>query len=172
MGDRLYGCRLSADCSRVRLQRVINKAPLVAFSTPMLSHAVAVRLKVPRIELPPTVPLPVPEAVHAGSVGTLPGGAEKLRPARVPLIVAERVPGISVPTEGFARLAGPEAVLPDCVAVHVRRSAVPLAEVPSCPVHVPATLAGGSEGVVESPPQPAQATSALTIKKRASIEEL
>ena len=47
----------------------------------MLAHPVAVRLKVPAIELPPIVPLPLPDAVHAGSVGTLPEGAEKLRAA-------------------------------------------------------------------------------------------
>ena len=138
---------------------------------PMVSHAVAVRLKVPRIELAPIVPVPVPAAVHAGTVSTFPGAAEKLRAAWLPLIVALRVPGISVPTEGFTRRAGPVAVLPDCVAVHVKRRAVPLAEVPICPVHAPARLAVGSEGGVESP-QPAQATSALNRKRRKNIQEL
>ena len=89
----------------------------------------------------------------------------------MPLIVALRVPGISVPTEGFTRRAGPVAVLPDCVAVHVKRRAVPLAEVPNCPLHAPARLAGGSEGGVESP-QPAQTTSALKRTRRKNIEEL
>ena len=41
---------------------------------PMLAHPVAVRLKVPANVLPPIVPLQVPDAVHAGSVGTLEAG--------------------------------------------------------------------------------------------------
>jgi hypothetical protein len=47
---------------------------------PILEQPVAVRLKVPKIELPPNVRLPVPDGAHAGSVGTPPAGAEKLRP--------------------------------------------------------------------------------------------
>ena len=97
---------------------------------PMLAQPVAVRLKVPEMELPPNVPLPVPDAAHAGTVGTPPAGAEKLRPTRLPSTVALSVPGSSVPTAGFTRRAAPEAVLPDCVAVHVKRTAVPLIEVP------------------------------------------
>jgi hypothetical protein len=61
-------------------QRVINMGAFGVLSMPMLEQPVAVRLNVPAIALPPNVPLPVPDAVHAGSVGTLPGGAEKLRP--------------------------------------------------------------------------------------------
>ena len=97
---------------------------------PMLAQPAAVRLKVPEMELPITVPLPVPDTPHPGSVGTLPAGAEKLRPARFSTIVAVSVPGTSVPTAGFTTRAGPDAVLPVCVAVHVRRTGVPLVELP------------------------------------------
>lgn len=136
---------------------------------PMLEHPVAVRVKVPKTELPPNVPLPVPDAAHAGSVGTLPAVAEKLRLARLPEIVAVRVPGISVPTAGFTRLAGPEAVLPDCAAVHVSRTAVPLIEVPIWPVHAPDRSAGGSDGGVPESPQAAQATAMMRKRTRASM---
>jgi hypothetical protein len=64
------------------------------------------------------------------------------------------------------------AVLPDCVAVHVKRRAVPLAEVPNCPVHAPARLAVGPEGGVVESPQPAQTASALKRTRRKNIEEL
>jgi hypothetical protein len=62
-------------------QRVINRGAFEAFSMPMLEHAVATRVNVPRIELPLTVPVPLPDAVQAGSVGTLPVGAEKVKAA-------------------------------------------------------------------------------------------
>jgi len=150
-------------------QRANSKAAPGAFSMPMLEHPVAVRLKVPKTELPPTVPLPVPDAAHAGTVGTLPAAAEKLRLARLALIVAVRVPGISVPTAGFTSCAGPDAVLPDCVAVHVSRTAVPLIEVPIWPLHAPDRSAGGSEGDGPESPQAAQTTSMTRNKVRGSM---
>ena len=88
------------------------------------------------------------------------------------MIVAVKVPGISVPTAGFTRRAGPEAVLPDCVAVHVKRTAVPLIELPICPVHEPVRSGGGSEGDVESSPQAAQTRSAVRRTARANMTEV
>lgn len=138
---------------------------------PMLAQPVAVRLKVPASELVPTVPPPVPDAVQPGAVGAPPAGAERLKPAWLPPIVAVSVPGSSVPMAGFTRRAGPDAVLPDWVAVHVKRTAVPLTELPICPVQVPVRSAGGSEGDVESPPQAAQTINALARRARAIILE-
>jgi len=85
------------------------------------------------------------------------GCAESVKDTWLPEIVPDRMPEkmTSVTGGDVSTDAGPEAVLPSWVAVHVTRSARPPPDPwPRTPDHVPLKFTDG-DGIIAVPPQPA-----------------
>jgi hypothetical protein len=97
-----------------------------------------------------TNPVPDSEQSDAGS-----GCAESVKDSWLPAIVPVRVPEkvMSVTGGDVSTDAGPDTVLPSCVAVHVTRSARPPPDPwPMTPDHVPLKFTAG-DGFIAAPPQ-------------------
>jgi hypothetical protein len=112
--------------------------------------------------LPLSVPVataadPVPDSEHSDPGS---GCAESVKDTWLPEILPARMPEkmTSVTGGDVSTDAGPEAVSPSSVAVHVTRSAWPPPDPwPMTPDHVPLKFTGG-DGIVPAPPQLATTT--------------